>query len=229
MKFGDRLKELREENGLTQKSLAEILGVSTSTLVKYERNEREPKYGNLMEISDYFDVSIDYLLGKSTHKSIESNSFNNTTNFITYDNITDLINVYYKDYGESIYKIINDFLSPVVALDFKQLDTLYMLLNLNKEFIELSTKGLSTFISYIDGCPVPNEFIELDDMLKIQSKTSNLRHLLDRYISIILSKEFYNRIYTEERDYFADEIMNYSNKEKEKRIRCNKKKYSHFK
>lgn len=63
--FGDRLRELRLSKGLRQIDLCEILKVSKSAVGAYERNEREPVYKQLMNLADYFNVSLDYLLGRS--------------------------------------------------------------------------------------------------------------------------------------------------------------------
>lgn len=63
--FGNRLKSLRIDSDLTQEELANILHINRSTLSNYENIGREPNYTLLIKISDYFDVSIDYLLGKT--------------------------------------------------------------------------------------------------------------------------------------------------------------------
>lgn len=61
--FSQRLKELRKERKLTQKQLAESLGIATSTIIKYERGEREPNIQNIKRFANYFNVTVDYLLG----------------------------------------------------------------------------------------------------------------------------------------------------------------------
>ena len=58
-----RLKELRKAKGLSLKKLAEVLGVSESTVSLYENSKREASYTVLLKLSEYFKVSIDYLLG----------------------------------------------------------------------------------------------------------------------------------------------------------------------
>jgi len=65
MELGDRLKELREEKKLTRDELAGRLNVSYSAVSKYETNVRFPDKGTLIRLSDFFDVSVDYLLGRS--------------------------------------------------------------------------------------------------------------------------------------------------------------------
>lgn len=59
------LKKLREEAGVSQKALAEAIGVSQQSVNKYENHNIEPDIGTLIRIADYFDTSVDYLIGRS--------------------------------------------------------------------------------------------------------------------------------------------------------------------
>ena len=61
--LGKRLKELREERGLTQKQLSEALGLNSVTYLHYEKEQREPPLTLLVEFAKFFEVSTDYLLG----------------------------------------------------------------------------------------------------------------------------------------------------------------------
>lgn len=61
----NRIKELRIEKGITQADLAKILKISDRAVGYYENGDREPDYTTLLKIAEYFDVSIDYLLGVS--------------------------------------------------------------------------------------------------------------------------------------------------------------------
>ena len=63
--FGKRLRELRKNNGLTQKDLAEQLSLTKSVISAYENDIRLPSYDVLLAISRIFKVSTDYLLGQS--------------------------------------------------------------------------------------------------------------------------------------------------------------------
>jgi len=65
--FCSRLRELRKGRGLTQKRLAEIMGLNINTIAQYERGNREPKFDTLCKLADFFDVSLDYLLGRQRH------------------------------------------------------------------------------------------------------------------------------------------------------------------
>ena len=63
--FSDRLKELRNEKKLTQKSLGEAIDLSWRSIQDYERGKQQPTSGVLSGMSDYFNVSTDYLLGRT--------------------------------------------------------------------------------------------------------------------------------------------------------------------
>lgn len=64
-KFSERFRELRSSRKLSQQGLADKLGTSKSSVNMYERGEREPSLEMLECIADFFNVDMDYLLGKS--------------------------------------------------------------------------------------------------------------------------------------------------------------------
>ena len=63
--FDQRLNALRKEKGITQKQLAEAIGLTERGLQGYEIKDRKPGYDALIALADYFDVSLDYLVGRS--------------------------------------------------------------------------------------------------------------------------------------------------------------------
>lgn len=65
MNLGDRLKTLRLEKGISQTDLAKQFNIARSTLSQYESNQRTPSDEIKVKLSEYFNVSIDYLLGKT--------------------------------------------------------------------------------------------------------------------------------------------------------------------
>lgn len=67
-KFQKRLKELRSERNLTQKTLAQNIGVSLSSIINYENGQRFPVAGVLSLMQQYFDVSREYLLGETDER-----------------------------------------------------------------------------------------------------------------------------------------------------------------
>lgn len=69
--FSKILRELRIDNDLSQKDLANILGISPSTVAMYEQGRRTPDNEMLTKIADYFKVPVDYLLGRTKQKKID--------------------------------------------------------------------------------------------------------------------------------------------------------------
>lgn len=65
MTNGERIKYLREKNGFTQKDIATKLGVEPAAISKYELDMREPNIEAIKKLSTIFNVSIDYLLGRT--------------------------------------------------------------------------------------------------------------------------------------------------------------------
>ena len=63
MIFSERLKELRQEHGLSQMGLAQKTGLSQSAIAKWELNKTEPTASALITLSKFFNESVDYLLG----------------------------------------------------------------------------------------------------------------------------------------------------------------------
>lgn len=60
-----KLKSIREERNYSQRELAEAIHVSTSTISHYEKGTREPDTTTLIQLSDYLNVSADYLIGRA--------------------------------------------------------------------------------------------------------------------------------------------------------------------
>lgn len=71
MDFGTKLKELRTQNGLTQKQLADQLGVTKSVVSFYERQERTPSPEVLRKMAAVFRVSTDFLLDIDSTKRLD--------------------------------------------------------------------------------------------------------------------------------------------------------------
>ena len=60
-----RLKELRIAKGMTLRAMAEMLGMVQRNYQKYETGEIDPPLSKAIALADYFDVSLDYLVGRS--------------------------------------------------------------------------------------------------------------------------------------------------------------------
>ena len=65
-----KLRELREEQNLSQLKLAMDLGMNQNSISRYETGERQADYETLIAFADYFKVSIDYLLGRTDNPKL---------------------------------------------------------------------------------------------------------------------------------------------------------------
>lgn len=97
MDFPSRLKKLRKDKGITQQELANALNRDRSTVGGYESERKEPDFETLCAIAEYFDVSLDYILGRTDIK-------------YPYDPVTD----------DNIRKVIEQ-LGPQITLQLKDL------------------------------------------------------------------------------------------------------------
>lgn len=70
--IGNRLAELMKVNDKKQSDIAEFIGVSSVAVGQYCRSETLPSIGNLIRIADYFNVSTDYLLGRTDVKTTDT-------------------------------------------------------------------------------------------------------------------------------------------------------------
>lgn len=110
MSIGEKIKLLRQQNGLSQESLANKLNVSRQAITKWETNRGMPDIENLKRISELFNVSLDYLV---THDSNElPNQIKERINFAEYDDM------------KHLYKCIEDC---VVLHKFAQATKIYPL------------------------------------------------------------------------------------------------------
>lgn len=70
-KLSERLKQLRLEKDLRQDQLAKLVHVEKSSISMYENDVRQPSYEVLLRYADIFGVSVDYLLGRTTDRSLD--------------------------------------------------------------------------------------------------------------------------------------------------------------
>lgn len=115
---GNKLKRLRENKNLLQKELANIIGISLSSISMYERGERQPDNETLKKFSKFFNVSIDYLLDNEIK---DETSIDDEMKEI--DTLKKLL-------------IKNGFMSKNEDLTEKEMDKLFQFVNANKEFLK---------------------------------------------------------------------------------------------
>lgn len=73
MAFGDRLRKLREQKGITQKELGKVINTSDRVIGYYEANNRFPKDEFILKaLADFFDVSVDFLVGRNSSNTSKS-------------------------------------------------------------------------------------------------------------------------------------------------------------
>lgn len=80
-----RLKDLRKANNLTQTELASHIKTSQQNIAKWEKGLSKPKYKNLKELSDFFSVSIEYLLGEKNNDTPDYTKIINLSKLLEYD------------------------------------------------------------------------------------------------------------------------------------------------
>ena len=68
VKIAERLRALRKERNLRQSDVAKLLGIGVRTYQYYEGDAHRPDYEMLMKLADFFEVSTDYLLGRSEER-----------------------------------------------------------------------------------------------------------------------------------------------------------------
>lgn len=104
--IGSMIKELRKQNGLTQKELANQINVSFQTVSKYELGVNFPDTDTLLKLSNIFDCTVDYLIGNSN-----ATKFTNKDDYpydITPLELQKIINILkysYIDIDKIIYKV----------------------------------------------------------------------------------------------------------------------------
>lgn len=70
MVLNQRLKGLRVANKVTQQSIADALGVTVGNVQKFEYGTARPKLENVIKLADFFNVSLDYLVGRTDNPKI---------------------------------------------------------------------------------------------------------------------------------------------------------------
>ena len=94
LKFSDNLKNLLLQNNKTQQQLADFLNTTQQTISRWIKGSNQPDFYNLLKMADYFDCSVDYLLGTDTvpakGSEPEVNLDSNTTMFYNLGSIPEL-------------------------------------------------------------------------------------------------------------------------------------------
>ena len=108
MDIAKNLKNLRTENGLTQKELGERLNIGQATIACYESGQREPHVVSLIAYADFFECSIDFLVGRSDdfgNVTVDINGTKYGKNTLTEEE-RELLNKFKKLNASSKHKLI---------------------------------------------------------------------------------------------------------------------------
>lgn len=82
--LGTKIKEIRKQKKITQKALADVLGIAEITIRKYESNEREPNLEMLQKIATALEVSLSKLLIPTNHKDLDMENYVEIASFLKY-------------------------------------------------------------------------------------------------------------------------------------------------
>lgn len=104
--FSEALKSLRENNGYTQEQLAKSLHVTKATISHYELGASNPSIDMLIQIADIFDVSLDYLMGRTKTKTSFNFWQNSFVKGVNNKEILERISAMDPKYRKLIYEIL---------------------------------------------------------------------------------------------------------------------------
>ncbi|MFZ5989269.1 MAG: helix-turn-helix domain-containing protein [Bacillota bacterium] len=194
MAFAAMLKQLREENRLSQKDIADYLGITRQAVASYELAKREPDYDVLKKLADYFGVSVDYLLGRANCRDV---------NAVTVGKNIDLIrgNLTYVELSQDISSKLGALIFPdmlelyakgermpfvgtikILAKYAQVRDSFFYAYNTpetyekEKELYKLEVKQQKLTDTYDETSPVL-DFMNDDDLKKWIVKESNLPYI----------------------------------------------------
>lgn len=103
MTLGNKIRQLRKEKKLSQEDLAQATGLTKSAISMYELDQRKPKYETLEVLADFFNVDMNYLMGRSVY-----------TELVLDDTERILINQYRALSSEGKVKV-SEYISDIVA------------------------------------------------------------------------------------------------------------------
>lgn len=99
-----RLQELRKQMGLTQKELAQKLNMSAGNLCDWEKGRTEPDIKKLIELADFFDVSLDELLDRHHKETISQQDEQKYRLLLAYSKMNESAKMHFVEFIENITK-----------------------------------------------------------------------------------------------------------------------------
>lgn len=192
MILADRLKTLREQKRLTQQEMANILEISKSAYIKYERGEREPRIAQIEKIADVLNVSLGYLLGNSDEPRREVNLGNAALNEIICNPL--FFDRFGKE-GQAIKNITYSYISHILTLYYGEIDLLYMELMLVEKFEKIYDSGKLFF---------QTDDLSLKGYKQHLSSNQSFRKLMEEFLDLLNNPNFYDK-----QNHFAERIQTY--------------------
>ena len=209
--FSHRLKELRQEKGISQKDLAEELGMARTTIANYEQDTRFPDQRTLCKIADFFNISLDYLLGRIdvpiNAQSSSSDNLLDITQFTEDNSYIDLANEYMENLlsgktdlaaeivfdsikkGISVKDIYQDIFTPTL----RQIGTLWETNQINVADEHFFTSATRTIMSQLT--PYFSSQYKEDYTLLATSVNGELHDIGLRMVSDFLKLEGWDIFY----------------------------------
>lgn len=129
--MGNNIKKLRKEQGLSIRKLSELTGISAPTLSRYENGDRHPKIENWQKLADFFEVSIEYLQGKTFINKESKNEGNG---------MKKQVRIQVKDTSDSFLTFLDE--KTLKSLDELKFITFDDVSNKVTEFIVLNTSAI---------------------------------------------------------------------------------------
>lgn len=123
MTLGEKLAELRQKSGLSQDRVAELLGVSRQAVSKWERDEAKPDLDNIVNLSNIYNVTTDYLL-KEKQEKIQEEKKENTYTYRSSSVFEDILRFvkekwYWLGYGVLIWGVVDIAQAMIVNIMWK--------------------------------------------------------------------------------------------------------------
>ena len=182
--FDNRLIKLREEMKKTKKEVADALGMPYNTYSNYESNLREPNSAVLIKIADFYNVSIDYLLGLSNIKSVDTDM----QTACKYTGLSDeaMKNIKSSQKMDLSYEISLDTLSKVNDIFYNATEIINMILSSSFFSEQVSLIGIyvneiinkyhkKTIVDNLDGEIKKFNYTECEERLRLCGTRNKLQ------------------------------------------------------
>lgn len=177
--FNERLRSLRLEKGETMKVMSGVIGITEGAYSKYENNRAEPSIENLIKMANHFDVSLDYLLGKT---NIMNKSKENEVNEIM-----------------NKFENLNASNTSEIYAFLESLDRIYDYYKLGKINVTTIHEMFETLLSVLEYSNILIEETEFEEYHSIQNQLQfEFIQRLDRINYSIMnnkSRDFFSKIH----------------------------------